>query len=36
MAPDVYAIEARPVRELNVESQKEMPGRLAGLGSRQG
>jgi AraC-like DNA-binding protein len=36
MAPDVYAIEARPVRELNVKSQKEMPGRLAGLGSRQG
>jgi AraC-like DNA-binding protein len=38
LPPEGYRgyIEARPVRELNVKSQKEMPGRLAGLGSRQG
>jgi AraC-like DNA-binding protein len=29
-------IGARPVRELSVKSQKEMPGRLAALASRQG
>jgi AraC family transcriptional regulator len=37
LAPQGYRgyIEGRPVREIKVKSQKEMPGRLAGLASTQ-